>query len=280
MMMQLPAALLLLIAWGGEFTIARTPNPPIVIRATGQVSREVTIGKPLPRQSAFGLQRGDVLSLLDAKGVRILKGPGVLANGTFTPTGSSAPDGFRIMATTDASEATEKAQTNARSGTRGFSLSRPKSQSAPMKAASAAAHQPRQTGRPWHLKDLIDSDWLVDASKTGLICLPEGAQPVLYREDASSEAEVRVSLPDGGSTFTWLPKQEVAPWPVSAERGQAYTLSVGESNPLVVQIIGLAMDDPATGAPLSVHQSCIEQAELNALVREEQALSDSLAQAR
>jgi hypothetical protein len=94
----------------GEFSLAKTGEPqkisaPIVVRATGQVSREVKVGKPLPNQSAFGLARGDVLSLLDFKGVRVLRGPGVLTRGVFTQTGSPEGDGSRIAGVADASSA-------------------------------------------------------------------------------------------------------------------------------------------------------------------------------
>ena len=270
MTMQLSAAFLLVTMVGGEFTLMRTPKPPIVIRATGQVAKEVTIGKPLPQRSAFGLGRGDVLSFLDAKGVRILKGPGVLANGLFTPTGPSGSDGTRTMAVTDSSEAVERAQPPV-SRTRGFSLTRPAATPRDgAKPATASAVTASPTGRPRGPRDLTDTDWLVDISETS-VCLPEGTQPAFYRETAEAQAEVRVEGEQVSAAFVWPIRQHIAPWPLPVKPGQSYTLSIGDRKKRV-SVAALATAEPTADQPLGVSKSCAPQVQLNAQVREELAL--------
>lgn len=63
---------------------------PVVLRARGEVAKQVAIGRPLPSGRTLTLRLGDALMLLDGKGVRTLVGPGRLVSGVFTRTGSSA----------------------------------------------------------------------------------------------------------------------------------------------------------------------------------------------
>ena len=286
-MMQLPMLFLLLVSWGGEFALTRTAKPPIVVRATGQVAKEVTIGRPLPQQSAFGLKRGDILSLQDAKGLRILKGPGVLADGKFISTGSSSRDGVDAMATTDAAGAIEKAGVADRPSQSGFSFTKPKPGSEPKPSRAESHRAPvdklayisarRPARRPQHVRELSEGDWIVDLSDASLICLPEGAKPVLYRRDASSQAKVEIEASRKSETFVWGEGDQVAPWPFAVTPGQTNTLSVDAGEPKIVQIIGLETFEPTVDRPFGVHPSCGAQVELNARVREEQALLETAA---
>jgi hypothetical protein len=62
-------------------------SDPVVLRVRGLLAKELTVGKPLPAGRSFDLKAGDLVMLLDGKGVRTLAGPGTLVGGVFTRTG-------------------------------------------------------------------------------------------------------------------------------------------------------------------------------------------------
>jgi hypothetical protein len=139
---------------------AKAPAP-LVLRARGQVANEVETGKPLPDRSAFGLKRGDFLMLLDARGVRILSGPGVLSAGVFTRTGPAGTDGVRL----------------------GGLL------------ASRLMPSSRRRNRIGAVRSAMP--WYVDIEQAKLICLPVGHRPIFWRSEATQEGRLPLSLRTG-----------------------------------------------------------------------------------
>ena len=98
-MKKLAALGLAVLAAAPALAVQGSAQGPVVLRARGQVSKEVVIGKPLPTAKMLTLRAGDVLMLLDGKGVRTLAGPGTLVGGMFTRSGPAPTSRDRIGGT-------------------------------------------------------------------------------------------------------------------------------------------------------------------------------------
>ncbi len=95
-MKRLAALGLAVLAAAPAFAVQASAQGPVVLRARGQVSKEVEVGKPLPTQKMLTLRAGDVLMLLDGRGVRTLAGPGTLVGGMFTRSGPALTNRDRV----------------------------------------------------------------------------------------------------------------------------------------------------------------------------------------
>jgi hypothetical protein len=284
-----------LISMGGDFKLSKASEPrrPMVLQASGMVSREVQVGQPLPERSAFGLKRGDELILLDAKGVRVLRGPGVLVGGVFTRSGetggdnsvlavvaenSSAgspatrtPEDYVCALTDECGSAGEETSefaipTKARvrtSATRGFSLSR-----ATGKPSQATARPRRSLTAQERAQLLLSSsrppkeaDWYIDPSRTTTLCLPDQKSPVLVLPLKERSVKVRISDPKRGrsATLTLREGNALGDWPLpNIEIGDSYLLSVQDKSSVVLHVKALFAEVAGNVPP-----ECTSQVETN-----------------
>jgi hypothetical protein len=58
-------------------------DTPLVVRVSGPISRLITAGEHLPRDQNFQLGPTDQVTLLEAKGTRVVTGPGILKGEEF-----------------------------------------------------------------------------------------------------------------------------------------------------------------------------------------------------
>jgi hypothetical protein len=198
---------------------------PIVLRARGQISAQVASGKPLPA-GAFTLKQGDILMLLDGKGVRVLNGPGDWANGRYTRTGGDPSNDGRSRV----------------GGLRGGSGDR-----ARIAASRGPGAQP----------------WVVDLASTSTVCLPSDRQLVLWRR-AGPEFEIEVQPAAGGAPglIEWPAFAEQVVWPQdwSTAPGARYRLNstvLGGSRELQFRELDAA--DPACAAQVDLNFAQAEE---------------------
>lgn len=173
----------------------------IVVRASGPSASSYSPGKKLPDGGAITLKAGDVLTLLDGRGTRTLKGPGTF--GTSVAAGAS---GGASYASFLGNRNTARARTGAvRSG-----------------AAVVAPRSPNL--------------WYVDMTKAGAACIVDAANVKLWRPAATEAAQLDIAGAAGKASVEFAAGQAVAGWPAASlpvTEGASYTLSgAGLSKPV------------------------------------------------
>lgn len=220
----------------------------MVVRATGPSAAVYRPGSKLADGGSLALKAGDVVTLLDAKGTRTLRGPGtfsVAANAAAAPA-----NGVMLSALLD-TKRVRRARTGAVRGTMG----------------NAPAMPPRRPNL-----------WMVDIAQSGTQCIADPAAVRLWRADAAKPATVRISGNGITATASFAAGESVASWPVAAavRDGAGYRLSDGVRSTdvrfAVVSGAPAALDGVA--ADLIAHQ-CLGQVDL---LVETAALADGSAQ--
>lgn len=168
----------------------------IVVRSDGPSATAYPPGKSLPSGAAIVLKAGDVITVLDTSGTRVLRGPGkvsVSGAGQVNSNGISA-----LLADTGA----RQSRTGA---TRG---------------SSAAAPHPTNL-------------WYVDVARGGNFCVGDVKALALWRAGSDQAASLTVA-PSGGArvAIEFRPGQAVVPWPLAAlplADGRQYRIQDGAS---------------------------------------------------
>jgi hypothetical protein len=173
----LTPALLALALVGSGSALAET----IVVKSVGPSAKAYPPGKSLPDNSRVTLGKLDVLTILDGRGTRVFKGPGIFSTTASTTTNSAIGSMLR-------NTGTRQVRTGA----------------VRTVGASAVARPP--------------SVWLIDATKSGTVCVA-GTEAVSIwmpsKEAASSITITRIS--DGKSVpVAFRPMLSTRAWP-SAE---------------------------------------------------------------
>jgi hypothetical protein len=183
---------------------------PMVVRSTGPSARTYPIGKPLAPNARLDLKAGDVVTVLDTGGTRVLKGPGQVAI-----SGSNAASGSGF------------AQLIANSGAR---------------QARTGATRSAIGGGPARSPNV----WYVDASKSGLHCVADLAALTIWRPDNTAEGTISVKrLSDGKvATVDYRAGQTARPWPLEelpVSEGAQFAISLpGAKAPVTVKTTLLA----------------------------------------
>lgn len=167
---------------------------PMVVRSTGPSAKTYPVGKSLPSDMKMTLKAGDLITVLDSGGTRVLKGPGVVA-----ASGSSAASntGFsQLIANTGAKQARTGATRAAIGG--------------------GAARSPNV--------------WYVDATRAGTVCVSDPAALSLWRPDMTAATSIAITrLSDGKSVnLDYRAGQTVRAWPVAempAVEGAQYKIA-------------------------------------------------------
>lgn len=197
------AAIALMIAGGA---VAET----IVVKSSGPSTKAYPPGKSIPDNSKVALKKGDSVTILDGRGTRVLKGPGVFSTTASTQTNSSIGALLR-------NTGTRQVRTGAVRGTGTESL------------------------RPPNV-------WMIDSSKSGTVCVAGNESVSLWtppRELASSITLIRVS--DGKAVPLPLrPGQTVKAWPtvdLPITNGSQFRVSGdGMANPVNLRFATLGPD--------------------------------------
>ncbi|MEY2927539.1 MAG: hypothetical protein RL367_2016 [Pseudomonadota bacterium] len=154
---------------------------PMVVRSTGPSAKAFPTGKALPGDAKLALKAGDLITVLDSGGTRVLKGPGMIA-----VSGSTAASGMgfgQLIANTGARQARTGATRSAIGG--------------------GPARSPNV--------------WYVDASKSGSMCVADPASLSVWRPDNSAAASLAVTRISDGKAITldFRAGQSVRAWPAA-----------------------------------------------------------------
>lgn len=171
----------------------------MVVRASGPSARTYAPGSKLADGGSLVLKAGDVVTLLDAKGTRTLRGPG---NFSVAASAGAAPaNGVMLTALLD-TKRVRRARTGAVRGAVGS-------------APAVPPHRPNL--------------WMVDIAESGTLCVADPAGLRLWRADAAKPASVRISGNGAEATAKFAAGEAIAAWPAAlpVREGAAYRLSDG-----------------------------------------------------
>ncbi|KKW91985.1 MULTISPECIES: hypothetical protein [Sphingobium] len=218
----------------------------MVVRASGPSAATYRPGSKLADGGMVALKAGDVVTLLDAKGTRTLRGPGSFS---VSAAASAAPaNGVMLSALLD-TKRVRRARTGAVRGN----------------VSEKAAAAPRRPNL-----------WMVDLAQPGPFCVADPAAVRLWRADAANAATVRISGNGVNASASFAAGEAVAAWPAAApiREGAAYHLGDGaRSAEIRFALLGTAAALDGVAAGLIAHQCA---AQLDLLV-DTAALADGMA---
>jgi len=207
-----------------------------VVRAGGPSARSYPAGKPIAANSKITLVAGDMLTILDSKGTRTLRGPGT----------------FNAEATAGA------ARTNT-------SFSRLVSTQNKRRARTGAVRDVggKMVARPTNL-------WDVDTSRDATMCVADTGTLRLWRPDKQAAATLTATNDATGksATIAFTIGTQEASWPTAqlpAAEGARYTLKrAGQAAPIRVTFAKFAgtIQDPASTASALLAKGCSVQYDL------------------
>jgi hypothetical protein len=213
--MKRPSMFLLALVVPAPALAVASAQSPILLRAKGPVAAMLATGKPLPADSKIALQTGDVLMLLDVKGVRTLTGPGYLHNGVFTRTGRAVSGaGARVAAVRGGWE--------------------PDVSTAPTPHAQT---------------------WVVPLSDMGAVCLPNGLGLSLWTPNSTNTSlQVQQVGSDHSRRLTWPARSERINWPrdLPTAPGTRYRVTIASGEPSAVEF-RLSAEDPLCASQIDLN---------------------------
>ncbi len=169
----------------------------IVVKSSGPSARAYPPGKSIPDASKVSLKVGDVVTILDGRGTRVFRGPGVFSTTASTATSTSIGT---ILKNTGA----RQVRTGA---VRGVTT-------APVR-------------RPTNI-------WLVDGSKTGTVCFAGSEGVSLWMPSRDEPTVVTLARKSDGksATLAFRAGQSIKLWPsdqLPLADGQQFTVATGGS---------------------------------------------------
>lgn len=203
----------------------------LVVRASGPSAGSYSPGRKLPDGASVTLKSGDVLTLLDGRGTRTLRGPGVFgASGSASTTGAS-------MASFLGMRTTSRARTGAVRG-------------------KETAVEPRSPNL-----------WYVDIRNAATTCIADPANVKLWRPGSTGAATLTISGATGKGSAVFEAGQSVAAWPASlaVKEGAAYELSgAGLARPVTIHftLLPSAADGLENTAATLIARKCNAQLDL------------------
>lgn len=171
----------------------------LVVRASGPSAKIYPAGRKLADGGTVALKAGDVVTLLDAKGTRTLRGPGSFG---VTAAASVAPASSVTLAALLDTKRVRRARTGA---VRGNVSETP----------AAPAKRPNL--------------WLVDVAQPGALCFADRTAVRLWRADPAKLASVRISGGGKKASVNFAAGEAIAAWPASlpVADGAAYRIEGG-----------------------------------------------------
>jgi hypothetical protein len=181
----------------------------LVVRASGPSAGSFSPGKRLPEGKSVTLKAGDVLTLLDGRGTRTLRGPGAFGTGA-SATGGGGSSIASFIGT----------RTTARSRT----------------GAVRSGLMPTAPRRP--------NLWYVDMSKQTTACVPDPTNIKLWRPASADAGTVVVAGKGVSGKIAFEAGQSLVEWPVAelpVTEGISYQLSGGGlAKPVTIRFTILA----------------------------------------
>jgi hypothetical protein len=225
------------VGLGSIVSVASLKAEPIVIKYEGRNGESYKPGKKLAPNAKISLKAGEILTVLDERGTRILRGPG-----TFSSSSSAAST---VSNTSLAALIKTSSVRRARTG-----------------AVRGEAVPTQQGGSP--------NLWFVDVGKSGKICVADFENLQLWRADAEAPRQIiATNVATGNSASTRFGKgQTTAKWPSSLIPldGANYTLgTAGEQQKTSVRLVKVAMTGEErldSMASKLLEQGCQTQSEL------------------
>lgn len=152
----------------------------IVVKSSGPSAKAFAPGKSIADNSTVTLKAGDVVTILDGQGTRVLKGPGTFSTTASTQTASN-------MASVLKNTGTRQVRTGAVRG-----------------AVSEAPVRPTNV-------------WLVDTTKSATVCVADTAAVSLWSPTGENGGNITLTrVSDGKSMPVSLrPMQSVKSWPTT-----------------------------------------------------------------
>jgi hypothetical protein len=171
----------------------------VVVRSTGPSAVSYPKGKRLPVNASVVLKSGDVVTVLDRAGTRVLKGAGafVIDNAVNRDRGAAA-----LLARSLSNPASVRAGAVRSASVRG--------------AASGNATLPV-------------SIWIADVTQNGNVCVPRGSDLYLWRGEAETRSFTWLTESEGGEMvrMQWPPKTAGIAWPktmLAPQEGRTYRI--------------------------------------------------------
>lgn len=211
----------------------------VVVRSTGPSAATYPQGKKLAANASVTLRSGDLVTVLDKSGTRVLSGPG-----TFTLNGAVNRDGAGTTAL--AAMMTRGAGARTRTGA--------------VRGALSAA-MPAAPANP-------DNIWYIDVSKGGTYCVADPATLVMWRPARVDEGTGKLLSQDGSSAdVTWRAGSALKVWPAASVPlvdGQTYTFSNAVGMPVKIRtmLLGTVPTDEIEVAAAMAERGCNAQLDL------------------
>lgn len=201
----------------------------LVVRASGPSSGGYAPGKKLADGMSVTLKAGDVLTLLDGKGTRTLRGPGV-----FGTTASSTATAGTNIASFIGTRNNARARTGAvRSG-----------------ITDAAPRSPNL--------------WYVDVRNSAAVCIADPSSVKLWRPASPQALTLTVTGKDGKGSVAFAADSSTALWPAElpVTEGATYQLA-GGAKPVTLRFTVLAgVDGLESTASTLISRKCDAQLDL------------------
>lgn len=181
----------------------------LVVRASGPSAKAYRPGAKLPDGGSVSLKAGDVVTLLDAKGTRTLRGPGTFPVTAATTTSANSVTLSALLDT----KRVRRARTGAVRGT--------------IKDGGAAV--PRRPNL-----------WLADVAQPGTLCVADPAAVRLWRADSSKAVTIHVH---GGAKYapvSFAAGEAIAAWPTALPLTDGATYRIdGGAQPVEIKLAKL-----------------------------------------
>lgn len=185
---------------------------PIVIKYEGPNSQNYKPGKKLMSNAKISLKSGEILTVLDERGTRTLRGPGTFSATSSANAGNVSNTSLAALIKTNS---VRRARTGAVRGESGV----------------------QQTAVNPNL-------WFVDISKGGKLCVADFQNLQLWRANTSESQQISASDNSSGSSaiVKFSKGRTTASWPsnISPKDGGRYNLSVpGKAEKITLELVSV-----------------------------------------
>lgn len=205
------------IAVGTVTVVSASPlqADPIVIKYEGRSGEIYKPGKKLVPNAKINLKADEVLTVLDERGTRVLRGPGTFSSSSSASAKSVSNTSLTALIRTSS---VRRARTGAVRGDGSTAL---------------------QAGSP--------NLWFVDVAKSGKICVADFANLQLWSSDTKLPRNIIATDVATGKTASaqFGKGQTMANWPsaIAPKNGNTYTFTIsGQTQKTSVQLIRVAMN--------------------------------------
>lgn len=211
---------------------------PIVIKYEGPASQNYKPGRKLQPTAKISLKSGEVLTVLDERGTRTLRGPGTFSASSSTRASSVSSTSLAALIKTSS---VRRARTGA------------------VRGETPSAQSTRNPNL-----------WFVDIGKSAKYCVADFDNLQFWRADASEAQQLSATDNASGNTASvkFSKGRTTARWPstVSPKNGNSYTISVsGKAEKVKLELVSIQITGDErldTMASKLLDRGCQAQSEL------------------